>query len=65
MRQLLSKLYASDGQGQDRRWTFAGVLERLQSIREETGVMQGHEVSWITTPDEEQQKILDRLEVQW
>ncbi|MFB3789036.1 MAG: hypothetical protein ACE15F_21970 [bacterium] len=41
------------------------MLERLKSIREETGLMQGHEASWITTPDDEQQQILDRVEVQW
>ncbi len=65
MRQRLAPLFEADGQGKDRRWTFAGVLERLKSIREETGVLQGHEVSWITTPDEEQRQILDLLEVQW
>ena len=65
MRQRLLPLFEADGQGKDRRWTFPGVLERLKSIREETGVMQGHEVTWITTPDEEQQQLLDLLEVEW
>jgi hypothetical protein len=81
MRQRLAPLFAEDGEGQDRRWTFAGVLERLKSIRQETVVFsdtaatlgtqgtknanpaQETEVTLGTTPDDEQQRILDLLGV--
>ena len=81
MRQRLTPLFAEDGEGKDRRWTFAGVLERLKGIRQETVVFRdtaatlatqgakianpakGTEVTLRTTPDDEQQRILDLLGV--
>ena len=47
--------------GKERRWTFAGVLERLKGIREETVTFNNTEVVLKTTPDEEQQRLLDLL----
>lgn len=63
MHQRLIPLFESDGRGKDRRWTFAEVIERLKCIREETLKFNGTVVQIKTTPDEEQQAILDLLKV--
>jgi transposase len=63
MQRRLAPLFAEDGEGKDRRWTFAGVLERLKGIRQETVVFNDTEVTLKTTPDDEQQRILDLLDV--
>ena len=64
MHKQLAPLFEQDGQGKDRRWTFAGVLERLKGIRQETVLFNNTEVTLKTTPDDEQQQILDLLGVQ-
>jgi transposase len=63
MQKRLAPLFAEDGEGKDRRWTFAGVLERLKGLRQETVVFNGTEVSLKTVPDDEQQRLLDLLGV--
>jgi transposase len=63
MQKQLAPLSEQDGEGKDRRWTFAGVLERLKGIRQETVVFNDTEVTLKTTPDDEQQQILDLLGV--
>ncbi|MBE3050364.1 IS1634 family transposase [Candidatus Bathyarchaeota archaeon] len=63
MQQRLAPLFALDGKGKNRRWTFGHVLERLKAIRQETVQMDQTEVSLKTTPDAEQQQILDLLGV--
>lgn len=63
MQRRLAPLFAEDGEGKDRRWTFAGVLERLKGIRQETVVLHGAEVTLKTVPDPEQQRLLDLLGV--
>ncbi len=63
MHRRLMPLFEQDGQGAERRWTFAGVLERLKGIRQETLVFDQTEVTLKTTPDDEQQGILDLLDV--
>lgn len=63
MQRRLTPLFEEDGEGADRRWTFAGVLERLKGIRQETVVFNDTEVTLKTTPDDEQQRILDLLGV--
>lgn len=63
MQRQLASLFEADGEGKDRRWTFAGVLERLKGIRQETVVLDQTEVALKTTPDDEQQHILDLLGV--
>ena len=50
-------------EGKDRRWTFAGVLERLKGIRQEIVAFNGTEVTLKTVPDDEQQHLLDLLGV--
>jgi hypothetical protein len=63
MQQRLVSLFAEDGEGKDRRWTFAGVLERLKGIRLETLVFNDTQVELKTTPDDEQQHLLDLLAI--
>jgi len=63
MHQRLIPLFEEDGEGADRRWTFAGVVERLKGIRQETVAFNNTEVVLKTTPDDEQQRILDLLNV--
>lgn len=62
--QRLQPLFADDREGKNRRWTWAGILERLKSIRIQTcrvGLAVLPNV--ISRPDAEQQRILDLLKV--
>lgn len=63
MQQRLAPLFAEDGDGKERRWTFAGVIERLKSIRLQTLTFNQTEVELTSTPDDEQQHLLDLLSV--
>lgn len=63
MQQRLAPLFAEDGEGKERRWTFAGALERLKGIRLETLVFNDTQVELKTVPDDEQQRLLDLLAV--
>jgi transposase len=57
----LEPLFAADGEGEHRRWTLDGVLERLKSLRREILRVEGVTCEIQTTPDDEQQKILNLL----
>ena len=60
----LVPLFEMDGSSAERRRSFQIVIERLKSIRKTNLKIKGIEVtSKITSPDMEQQKILDLLEV--
>jgi transposase len=62
--ECLEPLFESNSTNADSRWSFQIVIERLKSIRKENLNIKGIQVgSKITTPDEEQQKILDLLGV--
>ena len=63
MQQKLAPLLESDGAGKDRRWTWAGVLERLKGLRRQTVKMHGTAVTLTSRPDEEQKRLLELLEV--
>jgi transposase len=63
MKQRLAPLFAQDGTQKHRRWSFANVLERLKAIRQERVKLNGIEFNQITTPEEDQQKILALLKV--
>lgn len=63
MRERLADLFEADGEGKYRRWTFSMVLERLKSIRDQTLVIDDTEIAIKSTPDDEQQHILDLLGV--
>ena len=60
--ECLEPMFESDRSNATRRWSFQIVIERLKSIRKENLKIKGIDVtSKITTPDAEQQKILDLL----
>jgi hypothetical protein len=61
--QKLVPLFESDATGKDRRWTWAGVLERLKGIRRQTVSMNGTSVTLTSHPDDEQLHLLELLEV--
>jgi transposase len=59
--QRLKPLFDQDGQGKDRQWTFAGVIERLMAIRTNRVQSSGVEFELHTQPDVVQRQILDLL----
>ena len=62
--QRLKPLFENDGKGQDKRWTFETIIERLKSIRKTQCLINGVSVKTeITKPDEEQAQILNLLGV--
>jgi len=62
MNQRLSDVYQNDGEGENRRWTFLQVIERLKSIRSQVVRLGDVELSnIISTPDEEQKMLLEAL----
>jgi transposase len=61
MNQRLIPIYENDGVGSDRKYTFNYVIENLKSIRKETVLICGVESSIVTTPTEEQKRILQLL----
>lgn len=61
MKRRLEPLFAGDGEGKDRRWTFHSVIERLRSIRSHTVKMGGVEFEQTSVPDEDQNRILQLL----
>jgi transposase len=63
MKQRLAPLFAADGTHKDRQWTMRNVIERLAAIRCETIAMAGVEFDKVTTPQADQQTILDYLQV--
>jgi hypothetical protein len=54
-------LFAQDGEGKHRQWTFDNVIERLKGIRSERVKAQGVEFDLRTRPDDQQQLILNLL----
>jgi transposase len=63
MKQRLAPLFAADGQGHERQWTFANIIETLKAVRQERVKLQGVKFNQLTTPDAAQQRILDLLQV--
>ncbi len=62
--QRLQPLFDEDEGGKDRRWTFEIIVERLKSIRKTQNLINGVAIkTCISTPDHEQQSILDLLKV--
>jgi transposase len=61
-RARLEPLFAADGEGKNRQWTWTRVIERLKAIRMQTLRIGGTEIpDVISTPDTDQQRILDLL----
>jgi transposase len=63
MKQMLKPLFDSDSTGADRKYTFDYVIETLKSIRKETVEICDVTSSVITTPSDEQSRILNLLEI--
>lgn len=63
MNQRLKPLFQSDGKNKHREWTFENVIERLKSLRRELVQIQEAEYTVVCTPDENQQRILDLLNI--
>ena len=63
MKQRLRPLFDADGEGKNRQWTFENVVQRLMAIRREKVSLAGAEFLQITTPEPDQQHILDLLKV--
>ena len=62
--QRLQPLFDENENGKDRRWTFEIIVERLKSIRKTENLVDGVVIkTCISTPDHEQQAILDLLKV--
>jgi len=62
--QRLQPLFASDGKGKNRRWTMDRVIERLKGIRMQTVTVGGTAIpNAISSPDEDQRRILELLQV--
>ena len=62
-KQRLAPLFDEDKDGQNKKYTFEHIVERLKSIRRETVEIEGTETKIITECDEEQQTILNNLRV--
>ena len=63
-RTRLEPLFVADGEGKNRQWTWTRVIERLKAIRTETLRIGGTEIpNVVSTPDTDQQRILDLLKV--
>jgi len=63
MRQRLQPLCDIDGGGADRRYTFEFMMKNLESIRLELVDFMGVQTRIVSTPNEEQVKILNLLRV--
>src|SRR5262245_2923126 len=62
-KQRLEPFFAADGSNKNREWTLRNVIERLAAIRQEKILMAGVEFHKVTTPQADQQRILDYLQV--
>jgi len=59
--QRLQPLFAKDGVGKDRQWTFSNVMERLKALRRQRVKMGGLEFDRVAEPEADQKEILDLL----
>jgi hypothetical protein len=61
MKTSLSALFADDGMGGERKYTFDYVMESLKSIREDTVEFCGAGTKIVTESNGEQKRILDLM----
>jgi hypothetical protein len=62
-KQRLVPLFETDQEGQNKKYTFEQIIERLKSIRKERVEIEGVSTMVITECDQEQQTILKLLNV--
>jgi hypothetical protein len=63
MEQRLAPLFANDGEGQARRWTFRGMIDCLAQITRNRVTVNGAEFYQNSTPTAEQEEMLGLLQV--
>jgi hypothetical protein len=63
LEQRLAPLFANDGKGEDRRWTFRGVIDCLAQITRNSVEVNGVAFDQNSTPTPEQEQILELLQV--
>lgn len=63
MEHRLAPLFTQDGKGQERRWTFRGVIDYLAQITRNKVTVNGAEFYQNSTPTPEQEEILSLLQV--
>ena len=63
MKKRLQPLFGEDGMGTKRKYTFGHIIEILKAIRSNTACIESQKVSIASTPNEEQKRILDLLNV--
>jgi len=63
MEQRLAPLFKEDGEGEERRWTFRGVIDSLAQITRNKVSANGVEFYQNSTPTDEQEQILKLLGV--
>ena len=61
VQQRLKPLFAKDGKGKDRQWTFSNVMERLKALRRQRMKVGGVEFEQVAEAEEDQKEILDLL----
>ena len=61
--QRLAPLFANDGKGQDRRWTFRGVIDCLSQITRNRVSVDGAEFYQNSMPTPDQEQILELLQI--
>ncbi len=63
LKKMLQPLFQSDGTHENREWTFQNVIQRLSMIHKEKAILNKVEFDHISTPENDQEKILDLLGV--
>jgi hypothetical protein len=63
LQQRLAPLFAANGQGPERRWTFRGVIDCLTQITRNKVTVNGAEFYQNSTPTPEQEELLNLLQV--
>jgi transposase len=63
MNQRLKPLFDSDGKNKYRQWTFYNVIERLKSLRRQVLNVEESGCRIVSTPDEDQKRILALLKI--
>ena len=59
--QRLQPLFAKDGKGKDRQWTFSNVMERLKALRRQRVKVSGIEFEQVAEAEADQREILDLM----
>jgi len=62
--QRVAPLFANDGKGSEKRWSFDIIIKRLKSITRVEQLIEGIAVKTMSKPDIEQNEILKLLKVQ-